>query len=285
MEINHPVVAGQGKSHASSLECRFTFVAQGLVLMWLTRNPAVLVAATFALPVSNCRGLSVARGRLFGRGRLISRGRLTSLGLLLSCLLLSACGSQSVGGVDDSVGKDSAYSENDFEEVIPATQFEVQVLAGAYSAPDVARGKYLAELLACGTCHTDGALVGRPDKKHFFAGSGVGIAYSNPTTEKYPGVVYPANITPDRTTGIGRWTDAEVVRLMRTGVDNHGQQHMSVMPWPAYHKLTSADAYAITAFLRSLPAVRHQVPSNVKPGTKARAPFVHFGVYQSKRPR
>jgi hypothetical protein len=56
-----------------------------------------------------------------------------------------------------------------------------------------------------------------------------------------------------------------------------------VMPWPAYRKLTTEDALAITAFLRSLPAVRHQVPANVEPGNKARAPYVHFGVYRSKR--
>jgi mono/diheme cytochrome c family protein len=234
--------------------------------MWLALSPAMIGAATFASPARHCRNLSAGH-----RGWSV-------LGLLLSCLLLAACGSQLAGAA--AAG---SYSEHDFEEVLPATQFEVQVLTGAYSEPQVAQGKYLVELLACGTCHTDGALVGRPDNQHFFAGSGVGIAYSDPTREKHPGVVYPANITPDPTTGIGRWTDAEVVKLMRTGVDNHGQQHLSVMPWPAYRKLTTEDALAITAFLRSLPAVRHQVPANVEPGNKARAPYVHFGVYRSKR--
>ena len=99
---------------------------------------------------------------------------------------------------------------------------------------------------------------------------------------KRPGIVYPANITP-YATGIAAWTDGELARIIRSGVDNHGRRQLPVMPWPGYQKMTSGDAMALVAFLRSLPAVDHEVPENVTPGNRADAPYVHFGVYLSRK--
>jgi hypothetical protein len=114
------------------------------------------------------------------------------------------------------------------------------------------------------------------------AGSDTGIAYSNPLAVKNPGIVYPANITPDVATGIGSWSVPEIVAMILTGVDKHSGQTMAVMPWPSYANIHAEDAEAIAAYLLSLPPVTHEVPANVQPGQRARAPFVHFGVYQSK---
>jgi hypothetical protein len=171
----------------------------------------------------------------------------------------------------------------DYDARMPTTVHNVSVVASDYPAAMVEQGRYLAELLACGTCHTDGALVGDIDPARQFAGSRVGIAYSNPFEEKNPGVLYPANITPDRETGIGAWQDEQLVRVIRTGVNAHGERQLPVMPWPGYAKIKDADAKALVAFLRSLKPIRHQVPANVLPGEKAEYPFVHFGAYQSKR--
>jgi len=171
----------------------------------------------------------------------------------------------------------------DYELKEPSTLHDVPVFQSNYPAEQVQRGKYIAELLGCGTCHTDGALVGSPDMKRQFAGSSIGIAYSNPFVIKNPGVVYPANITPDIATGIGSWTDDNLVRLLRTGVDAHGRQQLPVMPWPGYAKMVEEDARSIVAFLRSLKPVNNMVPMNVDPGQKAVSPFVHFGVYQSRQ--
>ena len=95
-------------------------------------------------------------------------------------------------------------------------------------------------------------------------------------------MVYPSNLTPDRETGIGAWTSDDIVNIIRRGVDPSGRRHLSVMPWPAYGKLTDEDAYAIAAYLKALPPVGHEVPANVRPGQAAKYPFVHFGVYQSR---
>ena len=171
----------------------------------------------------------------------------------------------------------------DYELKQPATDHYLSIVSSEYPAAQVNRGKYLAELLACGTCHTDGALIGEPDLAHQLAGSRVGIAYTNPFTDKHPGILYPSNLTPDVETGIGSWSDTDIIRFLRTGVDVRGKRHIPVMPWPAYKRLTDEDAQAMVAFLKSLQPVFHQTPDTVLPGEKASEPFVHFGVYQSKR--
>jgi len=171
---------------------------------------------------------------------------------------------------------------DDYDLVSPTTVHDAPVTQGDYPEEQVRHGKYLAELLACGVCHTDGAIIGEPVAGHEFAGSEIGIAWSNPFATKHPGVLFPANITPDVDTGIGSWSDDELVRLIRTGMDNHGKRQIPVMPWPGYARLTDEDARAIAAFLKSLPPVRHRVPENTIPGQVTSARYVHFGVYRDK---
>ena len=148
--------------------------------------------------------------------------------------------------------------------------------AAAADAAQVQRGQYLVEMLACAACHTDGQLIDEPDVNRYLAGSSVGIAYTN---DAEPGVVFPANLTPDKATGLGRWKPAEIRRNIQYGIDKHGRQQLPIMPWPGYAHLTDADADAIVAYLMSLPSVHHRVPKNVAPGKPSVAPYVRFGVY------
>jgi len=172
----------------------------------------------------------------------------------------------------------------DFAPVQATTIIEAPMAqATPANAAIVEHGRYLVGLLGCESCHTDGALIGAPRMDRQLAGSQVGIAYSDPLRQPRPGIVYPANLTPDMKTGIGAWTDQEIIAAIRSGVDNEGRRHLPVMPWPGYKKLTDTDAAAITAYLRALPPVHHVVPEDVQPGTAASAPYVHFGVYQSRK--
>lgn len=175
----------------------------------------------------------------------------------------------------------------DYESLKPSTMLDAPSpdpsKNTAYDPEQVARGRYLVELLGCGTCHTDGALAGEPDLSKRLAGSHIGIAHSDPLTQKRPGVVYPSNLTPDTATGLGAWNDEQIIRMIRTGVDKHGQRQLSVMPWPAYTKLSDTDAMAIVSYLRSLAPVPHQVPRNVPAGKNATHPYVYFGVYRSRK--
>lgn len=179
----------------------------------------------------------------------------------------------------------SAYYNplDDYEQLDPATILATpKANSGSYPSESVDRGQYLVGLLGCGSCHTDGALVGAPVPGRELAGSSIGIAYSNPLAVPRPGVLFASNLTPDPETGIGSRSLADLVRMIRLGVNEHGSQTIPVMPWPAYVNITGEDAEAIAMYLKSLPPVSHQVPRNVRPGQRASAPFVHFGVYQTK---
>ena len=172
---------------------------------------------------------------------------------------------------------------DDYEQLDPATVLAApEADAADYPAELVDRGQYLVGLLGCGSCHTDGALVGVPVPGRALAGSSIGIAYSNPMAVSRPGVLYASNLTPDMETGIGSRNLADLVRMIRLGVNEHGSQTIPVMPWPAYSNITAEDASAIAMYLKSLPPVRHQVPQQVFPGQRATAPFVYFGVYQTR---
>lgn len=174
----------------------------------------------------------------------------------------------------------------DYVEVEAATVLDAPSARPGRFAPQFAeqveRGEYLIELLGCGACHTDGALLGAPEPALSLAGSRTGIAWSNPLGERNPGVVYPPNITSDVETGIGGWSDPEIANAIRFGAGRHGTGGIRVMPWPGYARMTDDDVAAMVAYLRSIEPVRHRVPDNVEPGRRATEPFVYFGIYQSR---
>ena len=178
----------------------------------------------------------------------------------------------------------SRHPLDDFEPVAATTVVAAPdpVPTRRYDPKASAHGKYLVELLGCGACHTDGALIGEPNPARLLAGSRVGIAHSNPLQVDKPGVVFPANLTPDAATGIGSLSDENLARAIRGGVNRHGSRSLKVMPVGAYSRITEDDVNAIVAYLRSLPPVAHQVPRNVAEGTKTSELFVHFGVYRNR---
>lgn len=192
-------------------------------------------------------------------------------------LLFILCGCATDSGVDPLAV---------YEEVDATTIIDAPSPRPGQSAPGklyvAERGEYLVELLGCGACHTDGALIGEANPERSLAGSRIGIAWSNPLGDKYPGVVYPSNITPDVETGIGLWSDLQIADAIRAGIGRHGSRRISTMPWPGYAKIYDEDIVAITAYLRSIEPVVHRVPDEVAPGQAASDPFVYFGVYRSR---
>jgi len=196
--------------------------------------------------------------------------------LIAAAVLSAGCATD----VSDSLLDD--YEEVDATSILDAPAAQ----PGTYSPQNrilVERGEYLVELLGCGSCHTDGALLGDPDFDKSLAGSGTGIAYTNPLGEKNPGIIYPSNITPDDATGIGSWTDAQIAYAIRAGISRHGSRRLASMPWRGYAKISDDDVRAIIAYLRRIKAVEYRVPDEVAPGESASHPFVYFGVYRSKR--
>ena len=105
----------------------------------------------------------------------------------------------------------------------------------------VDRGEYLVRAGGCVSCHTSAG-----DQP--FAG---GRALATPF-----GTFYSPNITPDRETGIGRWTDQQFLRALREGVRPDSANYFPVFPYPSFTGISDSDALAIKAYLFSLPPVR-----------------------------
>ena len=119
-------------------------------------------------------------------------------------------------------------------------------------------GAYLAGPVAhCADCHTPLGADGRADTRRLFAG---GYRFDGPW-----GASYAANLTSDRETGLGAWTDAQIVAAIY-GVKHNGQPVLPPMPWSYYAgRIAKGDLKAIVAYLRSLPAIRHAVPPAERP--------------------
>ena len=139
--------------------------------------------------------------------------------------------------------------------------------AGAADPAAIARGKYLVTIASCHDCHTPGYFLGKPDMGRFLGGSEVGFEVPG------LGVFHGPNLTPDKGTGLGNWTDAEIVAAIQKGQRPDGRMLAPTMPSPAFANLTKQDVDAIVAFLRSLPPVANKVPGPFGP-TEAPTSFV-----------
>ena len=205
--------------------------------------------------------------------------RINSLALLLP-LILASCATDTV--------TEAPYDPlQNYEEVDAVTVLDAPEAEPGKFAPEhlfkVERGQYLVELLGCGACHTDGALEGVPNFDKALAGSSIGIAFSSPLGNARPGIVFPPNLTSDEETGMGLWTDSQIENAIRVGVGRHSGRKIAVMPWQGYTRMEREDVAAIVAYLRSVPAVRHEVPDEVAAGESSDDPFVYFGVYRSRQ--
>ena len=156
-----------------------------------------------------------------------------------------------------------------------------QVQAG--TPEQVERGRYLVEITGCDDCHTPlvmGPEGPRPDTSRRLSGhpggemppppalgggawawlgAGSNTAFAGPW-----GISYATNLTPDGDTGMGQWREEDFVQALTTG------RHMGVsrpilppMPWTAYRHMTPEDLRSMYAFLRTVPAVKNQVPAAV----------------------
>lgn len=134
--------------------------------------------------------------------------------------------------------------------------------AAMTQAEKQARGEYLTTIMGCNDCHTPGTFYGKPDFGRKLAGSELG--WVGPW-----GTTYARNLTPDHETGLGTWSEDDIVKTIRTGMRADGSIVLPPMPWPMYTNLSDDDAYSIAAYLKSLPAVSHKMPDKLPPGSKA----------------
>ncbi|MDQ8038893.1 MAG: c-type cytochrome [Rickettsiella sp.] len=107
----------------------------------------------------------------------------------------------------------------------------------------IKRGEYLSKAGDCIACHTDTKHNGRA-----FAG---GLGIYTPF-----GMIYSPNITPDKTTGIGQWSDKDFIRAMHKGIAPDGSYYFPVFPFASFTKINKNDLLALKAYLFSLPAIQ-----------------------------
>jgi mono/diheme cytochrome c family protein len=135
-------------------------------------------------------------------------------------------------------------------------------IAAHAASAQVERGKYLVEFGGCNDCHTPGYFFGKPDAARYLGGSDVGFEIPG------LGVFLGRNITPDKETGIGDWTEEQIVTAIQTGIRPDGRVLAPIMPWHAFAKLTKDDAHAIAVFLKTVKPVHHAIPGPFGPGDK-----------------
>ena len=121
------------------------------------------------------------------------------------------------------------------------------VPASLAKASQVQRGKYLANAADCMACHTS------RDSKDFAGGLAIRLPF---------GMLYSTNITPDKDTGIGNYSDQDFLNALWHGRRRDGARLYPAMPFTSYSYMTDADALAIKAYLFSLPAVHAVAPAN-----------------------
>lgn len=145
---------------------------------------------------------------------------------------------------------------------LQATLLCAAILATAAAADEalIARGEYLVGVAGCGDCHTPGHFLGAPDFSRHLGGSDVGFEMPG------LGTFYGPNLTPDPDTGLGRWTEEEIIAAFTAGIRPDGRVLAPAMPWMGYANFTPEDAAAVAAYLRSVPPVSNRVPGPFGPG-------------------
>ena len=114
------------------------------------------------------------------------------------------------------------------------------------SAETIARGKALADAADCAGCHT------ADPSKPFAGGKRIDTPF---------GTIYSPNLTPDRETGLGAWSDEEFSRALRYGVRRDGARYYPAFPYPNFTKMVRDDLLAIRAYLATLTPVPNSPPA------------------------
>lgn len=123
------------------------------------------------------------------------------------------------------------------------------------------RGKYLVDgVMGCFGCHSD-ADWSKPGAPPMAGREGAGHVWSD---QDLPWLVSP-NITPDKETGVGNWSDDTLARAIREGIGHDGRALFPMMPYQSYRELSDEDLASVIVYLRSVPAVRNQLPVTKMP--------------------
>jgi Cytochrome c len=166
------------------------------------------------------------------------------------------------------------------------TQSAARADEDAGKGAQLARGKYLVTVAGCNDCHTPwkvGEAGPEPDMSRMLSGhpadfeitapatmpEGPWIVAAAPTNTAWSGpwgVSFTANLTPDKETGLGKWSESIFIQTIRTGRHmGRGRAILPPMPIPMYKNFTDEDLKAIFGYLQSIPAIKNAVPEPLAP--------------------
>jgi len=125
----------------------------------------------------------------------------------------------------------------------------------------LARGKYLVDgVMGCFGCHTDQDWS-KPGAPPMAGKEGSGHVWAD---QDMPWLVAP-NITPDKDTGIGNWSDDTLARAIREGIGQDGRALFPIMPYQSYRQMSDEDLASVIVYLRSVPPVHNQLATTKMP--------------------
>lgn len=176
--------------------------------------------------------------------------------------------------------------------LVPAVVKATDVAGAATpDRPSVEHGAYLVKTMGCNDCHTPWkmgpkgpepdmtrALTGHPEDMKLPPapqlpdGPWTAVVAASMTAWSGPwGVSFTANLTPDKETGLGDWTEEMFIKTMRTGLhQGKGRPVLPPMPWPVVGSLNDNDIRDLFAYLQSLPPVKNRVPAPIDPTERTR---------------
>jgi mono/diheme cytochrome c family protein len=153
-----------------------------------------------------------------------------------------------------SIGRKPVWAMNELE----LKNFFAHLDASAKERP-AERGKYLVNTLGCGFCHSPVREDGSVIEEMWLAGGQRWNLYPFDDVVSY-------NLTSDKETGLGNWTDAQIKTFLTKGIRRNGSRMIPYpMPWPAFALLKEDDLNAIIAYLRTLPPVVNKIPDPKSP--------------------
>ncbi len=152
----------------------------------------------------------------------------------------------------------------------------------------VKRGEYLVSASGCHDCHTPhkmGPQGPEPDMSLALSGHQAGVKLPPPPAASGPwigsiaammtafagpwGVSYTANLTPDKETGLGNYTEEQFVQTIRDGKkQGRGRALLPPMPWPMYRNFSDEDLKSMFAYLQTLKPIENKVPDPIIAGAK-----------------
>ena len=140
----------------------------------------------------------------------------------------------------------------------PPPNPEVPIREHAPTGRTRERGEYLVTMSICKDCHSPRSPSGVGyDLGHFMAGGGFAFRRVDHVD------IIPPNLTPDAMTGIGTWSEDDIVRAIKTGIAKDGHRLNPFMPYSvAFFAMTDDDAHAIAMYLKTIPPVRRTLPDN-----------------------